>query len=341
MKRYIASFAVGLVLVMVAGDLTLSMLPLPEVEGNTNRLFRKWYEYQQLEHPPDIVVLGSSYEEFGVEPAVLDATATALTGTPVTSFNLAAPATSLNTERLLVRRLVRQEKLPELVYLGITPFAVDTAQTNWLRGGLCSFGTAVDIEPVWRTDRTLVVDALGASVFRAYNRWNDIQLIGEKTLLGQPLTTTAYSDESSRGWRAWRGHRRLRREQPTDKGTSWRRFDTGNINGQRIRQAIAELRRHGVAVRLLELPLASTALTEAAPSKNQPYQAFVQDLLADTGVTLVRPPAGLLQDSDYFDGGHLLPKGAEKLSRWMATDAAVALAARNAGPAHERLVAGR
>ncbi len=330
--RHTVHFLAGFVALFVGGDLILSMMRLPIPEGSTNMVRRKWEMLRDLEHQVDVVILGSSFEEFGVNPEVLDEHATRALGQPVTSFNLAVPAASLNTEFLIVRNMLRSGCTPKVTYLGITPLAVDIAQKDWLNNGLRAFGEFRDLRHAWSTSRQAFGETLATSLFHSYFLWNDARLVSERFVLAAPIEGVWGVSRSERGWRAWSGKKRPQRDRPgpaeSDIASLKRRFDLDYINGVRIRDAIESLREHGIEVRLLELPLASTALPMSAPSKNRRYRAFVEELLAKTGVPLIRPPVDLLSDGDYFDDGHLVPGGAEKLSRWLAEDVVAALAGR-------------
>ena len=331
-SRHTMHLLAGFVAIFIAGDLILSQMRLPIPEGSTNMVRRKWEMLRDLEHAPDVVILGSSFEEFGVNPEVLDECATRALGRSVTSFNLAVPAASLNTEFLIVRNMLRSGCTPKVAYLGITPLAVDIAQKDWLNNGLRAFGEFQDLAGAWSTDRQAFGETLATSLFQSYFLWNDARLVSERFVLAAPIEAVWGVGRTERGWRAWRGKKRpqCNRAGPAESDTTalTRRFDLDNINGLRIRDAIESLREHGIEVRLLELPLASTALPMSAPSKNIRYRAFVEELLAETHVPLIRPPEDLLVDDDYFDDGHLVPGGAAKLSRWLAEDVVATLADR-------------
>jgi len=319
----------GFLAVFIAGDLLLGRMRLPSPDGSTNAVRRKWQALLDSGYDPDVVILGSSFEEFGVNPEVLDTQAERFLGRPVTSYNLAVPAASLNTEYLIVRNMLRSDYRPKVAYLGITPFAVDIARKDWLHNGLRAFGELEDLPGVWDTDPGAFGETLFTSLSQSYYLWNDARLLSERVALAVPLQGESAIDDGARGWRAWRGKQRPQshRAAPVEHGAvpMSRRFALDNINGVRIRDAVAALRDCGIRVRLLELPLASTALADSAPRKNASYRAFVATLVAAVDVPLVTPPDGLLRDEDYFDDGHLTPEGAEKLSSWLSKDVAQAL----------------
>ncbi|MFQ5495336.1 MAG: hypothetical protein ACE5EX_08120 [Phycisphaerae bacterium] len=338
-RSRVTRFLAGFLMLFFAGDWLIAQLRLPRVTGSTNASRKKWEMLRDRRTTPDVVVLGSSFEQFGVNPVILDERATEQLGRKITTINLAAPASSLNTEYLVVRKMLEGADRPRLAYLGITPYAVDAGQGDWLRHGLRAFADHRDLRASWSADWSTFRETLIASLFGSYFQWNDLRLMTERLVLAAKWDHDAETASNARGWLAWQGKRRprKRRSEPATGAAvpetqvmpaAWR-FDSNNINGRSVREAIAALRRHGVTVRLLELPHTSDSRVESDPRKNQPYRAFVDALIAETGVALVRPPEGLLLDRDFFDDGHLLPAGAAKLSRWLAADVVRALTNRN------------
>ena len=332
-RTHVAQFLAGFLVLFAAGDWLIAQFRLPLLTAGGNEVRSKWEMYRDRSVTPDVVILGSSYEEFGVNPAVLDEQVGERLGREVSTMNLAAPASSPNTEYLVVRELLKGDDLPKIAYLGITPYAVDVGQRGWVRNGLKVFGNHHDLLACWSVDWMTFRETLIASVFRSYAQWSDLRLMMERFVLAANWDDGAESRPDAQGWRTWRGKRRpqVMRFEPAStlldlETLGAGRFGSDTINGRRVREAIAALRERGVTVRLLELPHASTSLAESDPKKNHAYRAFVDDLIADTGVSLVRPQEGLLVDADYFDDGHLLAVGAAKLSRWLARDTARALA---------------
>jgi lysophospholipase L1-like esterase len=92
-----------------------------------------------------------------------------------------------------------------------------------------------------------------------------------------------------------------------------------------LEDTIELLKSAGVEVRLLEIPVTTIAAPWSRPETNAPYRAIVERVARATGTRVVRLPAGLLEDSDFFDPVHLHADGARKLSRWLASDVIVAL----------------
>ncbi|MHC5111050.1 MAG: hypothetical protein ACYTHJ_14355 [Planctomycetota bacterium] len=347
LKRRIMACAIGFAAVLVTGDQLLNSVDLPEIAGSVNAPRHKWRLYQCDERVPDVVFLGISYTLFGVRPAIVDREVKVLTDRRIQSLNLAAEGHTLLAEALMARRMARSGRLPRVVYFGISPDASDAAQREALARSIRSMGDATSFWMVASSERDLLGDAALASAFTSYHRWHDFRLISEKLALAAPLTyrhaCRVYRPDGSLEWTG--GNRRHllggRRAAAGDTVESTATFsgkglDPANVHARALRDAIAELRGHGVEVRLLELPVTAAAPDAKQRNGHRAYQCFLDHLLSETGVTLVRPPRELLQDVDYFDHGHLTADGARKLSKWLSRDVADALgvAGRRASPEH-------
>ncbi len=330
-RRAVAVLLVGFAATLLIGDRLLALVTPPEVYGSTNRSLWKWHLYENAAERPDVVFLGCSYEVHAINPAVVDAELKTAYGRTLRSINLAASASSLLTEYLMVRRLLDHGDRPSIVYLGVTPNAVDTWIHPWLINGLTALGDWRDLPLAAQGGTHLLALAVPRSLFRSYHQWDDWRIITERIILGAALHPKTALTRYDTGWAEWQGHavshRVERAEQPTDPIQSRStRLASGNVNGIAIRRAIDLLRDRGVAVRLVELPLSSKAAAFSDPSRNADYQRFVQTLVQQTGVTLVRPPAGIVTDADYWDDVHVTAAGAGKISKWLAADVARALA---------------
>ncbi|MFQ5463677.1 MAG: hypothetical protein ACE5E5_13755 [Phycisphaerae bacterium] len=330
-RRAVAALFVGFAVTLLIGDGILVLITPPEVYGSTNRSLWKWRLYEKTPERPDIVFLGCSYEVHAINPAVVDAELSHVHGRTLRSINLAASASSLLTEYLMVRRLLDRGDRPSIVYLGVTPNAADTWLHPWLINGLKALGDWRDLALAAKGGSYLLAQAVPRSVFQSYHQWDDWRIIAERIILGAAIHPKTALTRYDTGWAEWRGrpvtHRGMAKDRPIDPSRiDPARIDPGNVNGIAIRHAIGLLRGCGVAVRLVELPLSTHAAAFADPSRNADYQRFIQTLVQQTGVRVVRPPRGIVTDADYWDDVHVTAAGAEKISKWLAADVAQALA---------------
>ena len=334
-KRDAWWMAVGFVVVFAAGDRLLHRVRLPRVYGSTNGSLWKWEMYAQAQPPPDVVFLGSSYGLCGISPTAVDDRVRELTGTATTSLNLCAAATSVYTQYLLVRRIVECERVPALLYLEVTPEGTVAGAYHWLANGIRALGDVRDLPVAASVNGPLFAEGLRTVMFSSYRQWGDCRLIAQRLMIGAALQPKEKLQHDDRGWAKWIGGTRPTESDtaglpPTSQGEGedvFATFEEHKPNLRALRDAVKMLRDAGVTVRLLELPLRSTAPANIHPQKNPAYREFLQEAVSDLNVPVVRPPVGLLSDADFFDKGHLTAVGALKFSRWLANDVAVALAA--------------
>lgn len=339
-RKRIAYFCIGLVAAFFVGDRLIARLPLPVVSGSVNAPRQKLELYQNATRTPDAAFLGISYTLFGVRPDRIDAAASTALGRSVRTLNLAAEGHTILAQAIMARRLMdmttsgstQQEadrqaaSLPQVLYFGISPDAIDASQLEALRRTIRSLGGFYDQSIIAHAPVSLMADAIATQSLASYHQWHDSRLITQRMIKAAPLTHAGKTRDDLHGWRAWIGETK----RSTLSGANHnleatvldddRGFGIETINGQILCRVIEELKERNVAVRLLELPVSSTAPPHKRRAGNQPYLSFVEMIHRRTGAPIIRPPAHLLSDQDYFDHGHLLPSGAAKLSAWLATD---------------------
>lgn len=349
--RHAAWLILGFAATLVAGDVVLSRARLPRVEGSTNELLWKWELFAEARPTPDVVILGSSYELFGVAPAAVERGAAAA-GSPVRVVNLAATASSLVSEYLLARRMVEGGRLPRIVYVGITPKAIEDDRYTWHRGGVRAFAEARDLPLASRTGGRTLTETLSAAAFRSYHQWHDARLIAERLMIGAPLRPAGRLREHADGWAEWAGPRMTAAAPgasdvagpvepvPPAGGAPGQPGGGGatscDANALAARRLVALLRESGVEVRFIELPHGSRSPAAENPAANRDYQAFRDALESETGAPVLRPPAGLLTDADYFDDAHLTAAGAQRLSVWLGADVARCVELAESGGSADR-----
>lgn len=322
-RRRFATFLLALALTFIVGDMFLARIPFPQVYGSTNEIGWKWNLLQDAPRTPDVLILGSSFEAYGVSPRVIDRAIAEESGLANFSLNTSASASSAYTQRLFIERMLTAEIHPRIVYLGVTPHAVDHARESWMTNGLYSLGNWKHLSDARQISAEAARITVFTGLFDSFHRWNDCRLMVQRFLLGAPVNPKRDWQEDERGWLAWQGSSRKRRNVSTfgpgaeEQSRLNERYRPNTLNSQSLKASIQDLRGAGVDVRLLELPHSSYASWTADPGRNEPYQELIETIAAEASVPVVRPPAGLLTDEDYFDAGHLAPVGAQKVSRWL------------------------
>ncbi len=325
---------IGFVMVFMVGDRVLDRVRLPHVEDSSNEARWKWELYQRTEPRPDVVFIGCSFGLCGISPTAVDDRVRALTGETIHSLNLCATAASVNTEYLLVRHMVKSGRLPDVVYLGVSPVATVAVPHSWLESGLRALGGMSDLPVAASLNRVLLSETLGATLFASYRQWKDCRLIARRIVCGASLHPKSKLQQDHRGWAKWVGGVRRTGDKVADRkpGTLnddvFSTFGECNPNPKALRDSVRLLREAGVIVRLLEMPHKSTNRPATNPRKNPVYRAFIDRAVSDLDIPLVQPDGDLVADSDFFDPWHLDAGGAQKLSYWLARDVALVIASR-------------
>jgi hypothetical protein len=326
LSRHLLLALAGFALTFCAGDGALSRVSLPHVTGSTNECRWKWELYEGRQQTPDVVFLGASYVYYGVAPKMVDAEVARLSTERITSLNLASPSATTVTQLMLVRRILSATDRPRLIYLSISPIAVDLRQREGLENSIRALGTFRELPIALRSNPTIAREAVLSAAFSSYHQWRDCRLLAQRTMEGAPAIIAVGMKLDERGWAAWTGgtdsNRRATLASSVLPQIEADRFADSTPNAVALREAIRLLRASDVPFRLLEMPLSTTAPPEAHPDLNVPYRALVDRVANEFDLQLVRCPEGIVADDDFFDGKHVNPSGAKRLSLWLAKDVA-------------------
>lgn len=331
-QRRALFMATGFVLVFFAGDAILSKVHWPSLYGSRNLSRATWERFDRSSDSFEVVYLGCSYEWYGINPRVVDVEVARLGGRRINSLNLSSSAASVVTNYLLARRVVESGRLPKLVYLDISPDATDVSQHHWLRHGLRSLGEARDLPIAASVGSDAFLETLLCSMFRSYSRWDDAGIAVGRAVLAAPLHPKLKMRFDDRGWAEWIGGERELRQPPgppaiPHPGSGLGTSPKLDANAVALRRTVELFTAAGVEVRLLEMPMASVAAPWDRHDGNEAYRNWIRTAAASLDVSTVRPPEGLMVDSDFFDPVHLNSRGAVKFSTWLAQDVVRAFAA--------------
>ncbi len=328
-NRDFCGLVAGFALTFVVGDRLLDLARLPHVEESSNGVRWKWELYERSDPRPTVAFLGSSYGMFAINPYAVDEQAAALCGERPRSLNLCASAASAYTMYLLARRMVESGRLPELVYIEVSPESTVAVAHSWMESGLRALGDARDIPVAAAVNRRLLGEAFCATLFASYRQWKDCRLVAKLVLRGAPLRPVSKFRPDDNGWVEWVGKRQPARDrfaiQPN--GVDFATFAGCNPNGDALENAVRLLRGAGVTVRFVEMPRHSNTPPAYHPQKNGVYRAFIDRAADELNVPLVRPADDVVADGDFFDHGHVNATGSEKVSRWLARDVAETMVA--------------
>lgn len=335
--RLMLGTVVGFAAVFLAGDLILSRIPLPAVYGSRNHAIEKLTLLDSLPVTPDAAFLGCSYQWNAIRPHVVDEVVAARIGRNIVSANIAASSASGWTQWLMVRRMVESGRVPKVVYLDVGPIALQSEGRSYLINGLRALGEWRDVTDAAGVSFDVLGESVAAAALASFHRWEDVNMMTHKVILGAPLVPHLKLVTDDRGWGEWRGRQHLP-EDTTTANLDWaagavEKISThvgggsaaDNLHVKALGRAIDLLQGRGVAVRLLEMPVASVADPRISPQGNAAYLDLVAVLEAEHSIPILRVPPDLVSDSDFYDAGHLNPSGAAKFSRWLAGDVAKTL----------------
>jgi hypothetical protein len=221
-----------------------------------------------------------------------------------------------------------------VVYLGICPRSADAGFDEWLEFGIRAFAGPKDWPVTWRCRPSLFAESVFTGLFDSYYLWREYRRSASGIVHGAELVVFKDTYHTDQGWEPFdikgvgRGRTDLVYQEKLGEYFLEQSgcFEPGNPNELALRRAIRQLRDKGIRIKLVEMPLTETVKKMFRPAVQADYNAFLDRLIGDTGVGIVRAPQDLLCEDDFQDLEHLFPHGAEKYSRWLAGDVAQTLA---------------
>lgn len=94
---------------------------LPVAPAHTPEFEITWTNLSRLPRPPDVLILGDSVSQQGIEPAVLGGLLRTAVGRPVSVFNAASPGGTVGVNWAIVNELAREGRLPRVAIVGLYP----------------------------------------------------------------------------------------------------------------------------------------------------------------------------------------------------------------------------
>jgi hypothetical protein len=114
------------------------------------------------------------------------------------------------------------------------------------------------------------------------------------------------------------GHRAIATDHArAELARAFRGFGFGRNSVRVLRDLVAFCREHGIAIALAQPPVSPMFRNWFRPGAWTSGDTRLRVLAGELGVELFPPYEGL-DESDYIDGHHLLRRGAEKYSLWLA-----------------------
>jgi len=335
--RLVARLLAGFLTTFLVVDRLIARVELPELVSNTKAPARMLADWARNARPVDVVFVGSSYTAFGINPETVDAEA-ARQGVSVHSLNLGFGGAITLTCTRLCELLLDSEHPPRVIYCELSPGILNTRRPS-LRYGVEQIGGLREAAVLWRHAPQERATAILSQLLSGFDRWNDIRALVECAREGAPLFNPKYH-RTDRGWLAWcfgdeERAATIAREVSKRDGY-WGSYQVDDFALDAVRRLIELADARGAVVRFFEMPMSGDWQRVLRADVHAGYAAALNELRALDGVEVWTCPRGLMVDEDFFDADHLLPVGAEKLSRAVAQDLVELLAERD-----QSLAAGR
>ena len=312
--------AVPLLVAELGVRLLIAMDRLPVAAAHTPEFEITWTNLARL-GTADVLVLGDSVAQQGIEPAVLsDALAGAL-GRPVSVFNAASPGGTMGVNWASVEQLAREGRLPEVAIVGIYPGTLKNDLTySDIFGRTAMGGLFSDCDRM--SGYGEVLDCRYASLSAAW-RWR-----GHLDRIWQGLSTTLPSKAGTGalrlredGFREGRGIALERLQAQLDGADLRRRIFAfpPEVSDGYVR-LIEALRDNGVAIVPVAIP-DTPALTERMelmqPGRRQLFRNALDVLESRTGLPFVDPVSfgRWWRDGQARNFNHLSAAGAVSFTR--------------------------
>lgn len=321
-KKDLLWMVAGFAAAIFMGDYALSQIRVPVEYGSTNECLIKMDLYHKTEPVADIIFLGSSYCEYGINAADIDCYVESLTGDHITSLNLCTSAASMHTQYLMIRRIIESGRHPKTVYLESIPRGTVGNEYSWLRSGLRAMGDYRDIPTTFIVNTDFIQQGLLAAMFRSYPKWLDVQLATKRVITGAPFHRAFKTTYDHRGWaqrtEIFHNTATITHELCEQYKKSYFAENAyRKVNAQALRKTVALLRQNDIEVKLLEMPIHPQACDFLHAGKNAEYQSFVNPLVIELDLELVSSDSMLVNERDFFDLEHLNATKSDKLTRWL------------------------
>lgn len=304
---------VGVRTLIAAGRLPLAAAHTPDFEV-------AWENLSRL-GTPDVLILGDSVTQQGIEPAILSSLLEKQVGRPVSIFNAASPGGTMGVNWAIVEELAKEHRLPKLAIVGIYPGTLKNDLTYTDIFGLTPMGGLfTDCDRMRGYAPQL--DCRFAAVSAAW-RWRghpDRIIRALQTPVPRRITTRGLRLRQD-GFREGRGVAMERLQEQLDQADLRKRiFVFPDAVRDGYERLIDTLQSHGVTVVPVAVP-DTPALAERMEHLQAGRRGLFRDALdvleARTGLTFVDP----VQFGDWWRDGaarnfnHLSAAGAKEFTR--------------------------
>lgn len=293
---------------------------LPVAAAHTPDFEVSWENLSRV-GTPDVLILGDSVTQQGIEPSVLSGLLEKQVGHPVSIFNAASPGGTMGVNWAIVEELAKENRLPKVAIVGIYPGTLKNDLTYTDIFGLTPMGGLFsDCDRVRGYGPQL--DCRFAGISAAW-RWRGHldRIVGALDAPVPRQTSTPALRLREDGFREGRGLPLDRLQAQMDRSDLRKRIFVfpDEVRDGYVR-LIDALRDHGVAivpVAVPDTPALAERMEQLQAGRRGLFRAALDVLEQRTGLTFVDP----VQFGDWWKDGaarnfnHLSASGAKEFTR--------------------------
>jgi hypothetical protein len=288
----------------------------------------------------DILFMGSSRVEFGLNPALFEQEYTLRTGQHIRALNLGMGGGNIDAEYLLLKNVVSDAKKPATIIYGLTeielyalapgtrlaymstllrPGDASLVAPPDLRNAYTADGWLNTLSPLYR-DRDLIRNALSMRFDPLYSSRMNGPTYWNPPSSGFPSLPEGYIADA-KTWQAEQAN-----YEP--KLYDWQ---TGGLGVASLHAFLDLAKARGIQVILVDMPVSPLQLSWWGPGRLQVYLRDVSSLAESSGVPLIdlyADPSSMFPQDRFIDTNHLNKEGSTILTTFVADHFASPASAR-------------
>lgn len=319
------------------GEVTGYRFWQPGINTNSERVF----VFQRFVDHADVVFLGSSRTEQGINAPEIEAALTEVAGKPVSAYSLGVPNAMMLESASFVDNLLVGSKTPKVAVVSVSVqdlyVTPESAMTHYRY--YATQGEIYRFLPTVRTEREFEAAMYG--LCRGLSSF-ELAIVANPGLAEFQKRIDENIRQRGSHWRDPNGPKGSRFSDKPDQAeiiesimkTQGELVVDAKYDGPAVdalRHILAVARERGISVLLLEHPLLPEFYVRFAETQAyKDYKAFIHAFAQKEGVPLFERTGAEMgfTGRDYHDADHMHVEGARKFSRILATDAIAPLLAK-------------
>ncbi|MFI5274510.1 MAG: DUF1574 family protein [Ktedonobacterales bacterium] len=309
----------------------------------------KVHECESFGRVPDVLYLGSSRAEDGVDPHLIDTTVRSQTGHDILSCNIAMSGSTFASDYFALKRMIEDGYAPKLIVENLFEFNIDANATVTSYGPAAYHNTWLadlsDAGALWNqyddiSSKLQVVDFVAGKLIPMYgDRLALLKIACRGKHIGPCATSlpgvawgnqSYYTRNPLQGWRPIsdvtladtltpQQQQTLSAEIEMFRTVYLRKFQLLGSDPDYLTKLVQLAQQHHVRVALVVSPLHQLYISLLQPAQWTAIMAYWSSFAQRHGVAFYdEHQAPVYTNADFNDPHHLSVSGAEKFSMWMA-----------------------